>query len=83
MRSFYPEAITLTECGLKGNGLMLKFQLLPELYDDRITLKNTDLGHTKQFVDSLILLFDPNADLGIVGDLVEISEEEDPIQVAY
>eukprot|EP00392_Amoebophrya_sp_AT5.2_P005905 g5915.t1 len=82
MRSFYPEAITLTECGLKGNGLMLKFQLLPELYDDRITLKNTDLGHTKQFVDSLILLFDPNADLGIVGDLVEISEEEDPIQVA-
>ncbi|CAD7964157.1 unnamed protein product, partial [Amoebophrya sp. A25] len=61
MRSFYPEAITLTEATARPSGLMLKFRLMPSLYEDRIVLKQTDLGHTKQFLDQLHLEFDPQA----------------------
>ncbi|CAD7925573.1 unnamed protein product [Amoebophrya sp. A120] len=76
MRSFYPEALTLTECAVKGNGLLIRFQLLPELYDDRITLKQTDFGHTKQFLDQLHRQFDPDADLEAAAEMVDVSEEE-------
>ena len=58
-RCFFPDGIDVVDLGATQTGVTILFQVLPELYEDRMVLRQVDLAHMSQFVEALHEQFDP------------------------